>query len=60
MAVTGIVAMPSMLSAERPAGIVHRKRLLTGQLGCGRLRGYFAGSSRKWVPRANAVRFQPR
>src|SRR5215813_10342537 len=46
-----VVAMAPML----PAGVVHRKRLLTGQRGCGGLSGYSAGSSRKWVPGANAA-----
>src|SRR5262249_19198427 len=50
-----VVARAPMLPAGRPAVVVHRKRLLTGQRGCGGLSGYSAGSSRKWVPGANAA-----
>ena len=48
-------AMPPMLPSPRPAVIVHGNRLLPAQRGCGGICGYRAGSSRKWVPRANAV-----
>src|SRR5580698_7075590 len=44
-----------MLPAERPAVVVPEKRLLAGQRGCGGPRGYSAGSSRKWVPWADAA-----
>ncbi len=44
-----------MLPAGRPAVVVRGKRLLPAQRGCGGLRGYSAGSSRKWVRPANAA-----
>src|SRR3984957_4691846 len=48
-----VVAMPPMLSACRPAVVVRGKRLLPGQRRCGGPRMYSAGSSRKWVRRAD-------
>src|SRR6266704_1541061 len=50
-----VVAMSPMLAAGRPAVVVRGKRLLPGQHGCCGMRRYSAGSSRKWVRRANAV-----
>jgi signal transduction histidine kinase len=44
-----------MPPAGRPAVVVRGDRLLPAQRGCGGLREYFAGSSRKWVRRANAA-----
>ena len=47
--------MSPMLVAGQPAVVVRGKRLLPGQHGYGGLRGYSAGSSRKWVRRANVA-----
>ena len=47
--------MSPMLPSARPAVVVHGNRLLPAQHGYGGICGYRAGSSRKWVPRANAV-----
>src|SRR5690242_16573457 len=47
--------MSPMVSAGRPDVVVRGKRLLPGQHGYGGLRGYSAGSSRKWVRRANVA-----
>jgi hypothetical protein len=50
-----IVAMPSMLSAGRPAVVVPRNRLLPAQPGWGGTPGYSRGSSGKWVRRADSA-----
>ena len=44
-----------MLSATGAAVVLRWKRLPPGQHGCGDLPSYSAGSSQKWVPRANTV-----
>jgi signal transduction histidine kinase len=47
--------MTPILLAGRAAVVVLGERLLPAQRGCGGPRGYFVGSSRKWVRRADAV-----
>ena len=54
-AAENVVVMQPMLSACRLAVVVRGKRFLPGQRGCGGAGAYSAGSSRKWVPRANTV-----
>src|SRR5262249_623270 len=54
-----LVAIAPMLPGGRPAVVVRRKRLRPGQRGCGGPLGSSAGSSRKWVRRANAAAGPP-